>query len=688
MAGDEGGRPDVRQDVHAGQDAYTAGHDVIINQAPAPPVPPPLRAWGNVSARNPSFTGREQQLIAIRSALLAGDRAAVQALYGMGGVGKTQLAIEYAHRFGDDYDVVWWLDSENMVLFTQQYADLATALGCAEPGAAPDVARRAVLSDLHHRPRWLVIFDNAEDPEALQDWLPSGPGHVLITSRSADWDELAVLVQVDVLTRAESVQLIQARVPRITAADADALAEALGDLPLAIAQAAAYLAETKMPAADYVSLLKNRATDLLNKRKPTTYRATLTAVITLTYDRLRATDPDGADLAAICAFLAPEPITVDWFRTTVDLPASLSARMSDPLARQDLLKTLISTSLVRLDDDGLTMHRLTQVILQTRPPAPDDIRELAEAVIAANGPHDAEKPDSWPAWARILPHLLALNPIHSGNEDLREVMAEATWYLIASGNATDGFNLATRLHQHWRDHLDPDHPHMLYIATALAYAHRELGRYDHARRLDEGVLASRRRLYGEDHSTTLNTATVLAVDLRLVGEYDTARELNEDTLARRRRTLGDDHHFTLQTAGNLAGDLRALSDYYAARALYEDALIRSRRTLGDNHPDTLRFAYGLANCLYELNDYHGARALYEDALTRSRRTLGDNHPETLVIVHNLAANLRGLGDYQAARALDEDTLARRRRVLGEDHPYTLESAKNLGEDLRALGEPE
>src|SRR5258708_3537065 len=136
MAGNGSARPEVRQDVQAGRGAHVARRGIIsieIHQGlPAPP-PSPIRPWGSGPARNPAFIGREDQLTAIREALLSGNRAAVQALHGMGGVGKTQLAIEYAHRFSDDYDVVWWLDAESMVLFGQQYADLAVKLGCAEP---------------------------------------------------------------------------------------------------------------------------------------------------------------------------------------------------------------------------------------------------------------------------------------------------------------------------------------------------------------------------------------------------------------------------------------------------------------------------------------------------------------------------------------------------------------------------
>ena len=346
-----------------------------LASAEAPQAPlarEPLRAWGNVPARNPAFAGREEQLARIRQALAGeGGRAAVQALHGMGGVGKTQLAIEYAHRHSGDYDVTWWLDSENTALMTQQYADLAEHLGAARKGLPVDAVRRALLSDLHRRPRWLLVFDNAEDPAFLRDWLPSGPGHVIITSRSQDWAELAAPIPVEVLPRPESVELLRARVPGITTGDAETLAGALGDLPLALAQAAAFLAGTRMPAAGYTQLLKDRAAALLSKGKPLTYRDTLSAATALACDRLRASDKDAASLAEICAFLAPEPVPVGWLVTAAGkLPGGLPARLPDPLERDDLVAALTRTSLARLNDDGLTMHRLTQAILRARSTEP------------------------------------------------------------------------------------------------------------------------------------------------------------------------------------------------------------------------------------------------------------------------------------------------------------------------------
>ena len=206
------------------------------------------RVW-NLPARNPGFTGRDGLLAAVRERLLAGDQAVVQALQGMGGVGKTQLAIEYAHRFAGAYDLAWWVNAEQAGLIGDQFAALGAALGCVQPGAGAEVVRAAVLGELRERGRWLLVFDNAENPADIAGWLPGGGGHVLITSRERTWAEVAAPVEVDVLARAESVALLQDRMAGLGAADADRLADQLGDLPLAVAQAAGFMAETGMPAA-------------------------------------------------------------------------------------------------------------------------------------------------------------------------------------------------------------------------------------------------------------------------------------------------------------------------------------------------------------------------------------------------------------------------------------------------------
>jgi TIR domain/NB-ARC domain len=209
----------------------------------------------NVAIRSAVFTGREDLLARLRESLLAGHTTVVHALHGLGGVGKTMLALEYAHRYADAYELVWWVNADTASLVGQQYAALAGELGLVGPRADTTSAVSALRGYLRGHGRWLLVLDNAESPREIRDWLPAGPGHVLVTSRDPRWGELAARVEVDVLSRAESVALLRTHRPGLSEADAGRLAGALGDLPLALAQAGGFLAETGMPAGRYLDLL-------------------------------------------------------------------------------------------------------------------------------------------------------------------------------------------------------------------------------------------------------------------------------------------------------------------------------------------------------------------------------------------------------------------------------------------------
>jgi hypothetical protein len=647
------------------------------------------RVW-NVPARNPAFIGRDGLLADVRERLLAADMAVVQAFQGMGGVGKTQLAIEYAHRFAGTYGLVWWVDAEQPELLGDQFAALGIELRCIESGAGIDAVRAAVLGELREQGRWLLIFDNAASPIAIRPWLPGGDGHVLITSRERQWVEVAASVEVDVLIRSESVAMMQSRVPALDPTDADRLADQLGDLPLALAQAGGFMVETGMPPTQYLELLHTRAGLLLNQTAAgVNYPRSLAAATQLIVDRLERDDPEAAELATLCAFLAPEPIPDDMFTMAAGvLPEGLAACTADPLKWRQTLAHLARHSLVRIDQRGLTMHRLTQAIIRDRltVSTSNAARKSCGEILAANDPRDPVNPVTWPRWAALMPHMLTADLAATSNRGLRWMACNACWYLLSRGDTHAAHDLARHLRQNWRDILGDDHENTRAAAKYLASALQNMGLYADARDLNQDILNRCRRVLGADHPNTMGAANQLAIDLRTLGEVEAARDLDQDTLDRRRRVLGVDHPNTLHSASNLASDLRELGDVQAARNLDQDTLDRSRRTLGADHPNTLASASNLAVDLFLSGDVQAARDLDQDTLDRSRRVLGADHPNTLASANNLASDLRELGDSRAARDLDQDTLERRRRVLGADHPSTLLSAENLDRDLQAPGE--
>ena len=635
----------------------------------------------NIPARNPGFTGRDELLKEVRDRFGAGSEAVFQALEGMGGVGKTQVAIEYAHRFAQTYDLAWWVPAEYPALIAEKFAELADELGCAGNGSGTRRIQTAVLRELRQRGGgWLLVFDNAEKPEHLQGWLPSGNGHVLITSRTPDWGDIATTVTIGVLHRAESVTILRKRVDGLVEAEADQLAERLGDLPLAVAQAAGYMKESGITADRYLALLETRAQEILNKGGRGDYPMPLAAATSLSVDQLAAQDLAAAELASLCAFFAPEPIPQDMITAAAaTLPAALASRADDELAWGETVAKLRHSSLARVGPGALQLHRLTQAILRDRLNRDQfrETRDCTEAILAHNDPGDPANPATWSRWAPLMPHLLAADLAGTDSPGLRSTIGNACWYLLARGDTHSGYDLASMLYRQWRDRLGAEHSDTLMVASYLAWALDDLGRYSAARDLGQETLKLRRRVLGEDHPGTLATASNLVGTLGQLGEMQTACDLAEDTLERLRRVRGENHPDTLATASNLAAALSELGETQAALELAQDNLDRLRHRLGPDHPDTLGAAINLAAIRRDVGALNAARDLGEDTLSRMRSGLDDDHPSTFAAAMVLVTILRALGEHRSAQELAEDTAHRMRRVLGEDHPDTLAAVRAL-----------
>lgn len=491
--------------------------------------------------------GRDAALVDLRERLLTRGTAVAQALHGIGGVGKTQLAVEYAHRFAGSYELVWWITAERTELIPTQLADLAVEAGIADATIEIPAAVTALHADLRHRPGWLLIFDNAEDPRALRQWLPRGPGHVLITSRNPNWSEIAAPIDVPVFAAEESVSLLRQRVPGMAQTDAEQVAARLGNLPLALAQAADLLGETGLPAITYLDHLAGHAADVLAQGTSASYGQSLAAAVGYAVSRLASADPAAATLLRLSASLGPEPIPTSLFTTGVaKLPEPLLDIAPDPFALHRSLGRISSYGLARLGQDGLQVHRLVQAILrdQLTPGERDDDARRVGALLIAAGPTDTDDPATWSTWAGLLPHLLAANPAESNSPELRRLAVGALLYLLRRGDSQTAEQLAAALFDRWTQRLGPDDVDTLAAATELAHARANLGRLSEIQQLIEDTLARQRRILGDDHPSTLGMVGIVAALLLSSGNRAGAQKLAERTLPVCRNTLGPGHPTT------------------------------------------------------------------------------------------------------------------------------------------------
>jgi tetratricopeptide (TPR) repeat protein len=597
------------------------------------------------------FVGREEPMARLQEGLSGGASVVVtQAVYGLGGVGKSELALRYAHAHRGDYQVTWWITAEDG---SQVEAGLAGLAG----RACPELALAATTSEaaawavtwLQAHAGWLLILDDVSQPGDVEPLLGQlHGGHILLTTRrDTGWQRIAAPVRLDVLAPGPAADLIAAATGQDSPQDAWAAAEIaaeLGFLPLALDQAAAYITQTRIPLARYLDLLRQH---------PARMHATTAAggqaqraiarLWDITLQAISQADPAAVDLLRVLACYSPDSI-----------PRAIIGDLGNDGREDEALGLLASYSMITLTAGTVSMHKLVQAVILAAPGGigigPDGpqardtaLKWLDGAVPQAPGSDVA----AWPFLRALIPH------------------AEAVASRYAAG----------------------EEPLALYrVLNQIALFHQVQGAYQDALGLRSGCLDIARRLYGDGHRITAVSLGNLAATYSALGQHADALPLKQRDLAIIQTALGPHHPDTARCLGNLGRTYSDLGRPADALPLDQRALAITQTALGPDHPDTGLCLGNLAHTYSELGRPADALPLDQRALAITQTALGPDHPETAVCLGNLAATYSALGQHADALPLKQRALAITETALGPDHPATARRLGNLAATYSALGQ--
>jgi hypothetical protein len=670
--------------------------------------------WGDVPARNKNFTGRDDILDQLREGASSRITAVLpeseprssgsdpgnpipQGVHGLGGVGKTAIAIEYAYRYRSDYDLVWWIAADQLPSVRGSLAELALRLNLeASPAAGVDgliVAVRDALRRGEPYSRWLIVFDNADQPEEIKDLIPTGPGDVLITSRNHRWEAVIRTVPMDVFLPQESRDFLLKRVRKgLTEADADRLARELGHLPLALEQAGAMLAETGMPADEYLRLLKEHAAEIMNEGPPSGYPRSMTAAWKLSVDAVKRSRPQALEVLRCCAFFGPEPIPRDVFRRGAQETGTAVAEvLSSPIATASVMRELARYSLITLDGNAVKVHRLIQALLRDELSAEQQraYRHEAHLIMAVAAPENPDDDTTWSGFQGLLPHVNAeAAELHLSPEfEVRSLARGVIRYLYLSGDYTSALALTERFIEQWTADSGPDDESVLRAQRHLGNIQRLMGRYSEAYKVTEESLARARVALGEDDPTTLSLRTGFGADLRANGSFTAALELDKESRVLLERKYGVNDPRTLRLLSSLALDHGLISDYGTAQELFQLAFaVMSRANSGATTLDVISTWVGISWTLQLRGNLYDALDVAHDARDFGQNSsgLGAEHLSTLRAVNAYLIACRRLPE-RRLDAIEESSelldLATRRH--GESNPDTLAIAIGMSNLMRA-----
>ena len=477
-----------------------------------------LPIWNVPYRQNPYFIGRKELLETLHKKLTTEHTTALtqtQAITGLGGIGKTQTAIEYIYQHRKNYQLIWWLRAEEPATLAVDYAQLAIKLDLPEHKATEQAVQiQAVRNWLEQHTDWLLIFDNAEERHDIRPYVPqTGNGHVLITSRNPIWDGLGSILPVDIMQPEEALTFLAKRTNDPDPQAAIKLAETLGYLPLALEQAAAYIRETSSSLDHYQALFQRHHAQLLQQSHlATEYPDTVVTTWELSFQKVQKTSPVAADFLNLCAFLAPDVIFLDMITEGVTyVPKRLAKIITDPLMLDQLISPLLHYSLLQREGNTLTIHRLVQSVLRDRLSLTTQRRWAERAVQMVNQAFPAPEFTTWSHCEQLLSHAqICVRWIKKWKFTLKEagrlLDKMSSYYIntrqIVGSLYVKDLYLPITIN---RIALEPVHPDLADTLHNLALLYVNQGRHAEAEPLYQQALVIYEKALGPDHPSLATT---------------------------------------------------------------------------------------------------------------------------------------------------------------------------------------
>ena len=659
--------------------------------------------------RNRLFTGREEILHRLHTSLEASkETALIQAISGLGGVGKTQTAIEYAYRYQDHYTRIIWLNGESHETMISEVARLAREINtpnCYDQDQ--NVVVRGFLTWLETQRSWLLILDNVEDIALARSYLPKGnQGRLLLTTRRQAVGGAIRGISLNAMNEEEGGTFLLKRAKRIAAdllpeqipardmQSATHLSRVLGGLPLALDQAGGYIERKQCSLERYLLIYEQAHERLLAEsgfpEDTTDYNYTVATTWSLSFQQVAQGHGQAAtDLLRLCAFLAPDDIPVPMLEK---IPASMAIDLfgpdlgqvsADPVQLEEVLEALLKYSLMRREGNNLFIHRLVQTVLRDGMIKEERSLWVERAIQLMNRFFpDPDDPANWPLCQYLLAHALTCAEwaARAGirTESSALLLSRTGYFLNSQGSYRQAEPLYEQALEIRRAVLGEQHLDTARSLNNLAVLYQNQGRYEEAGPLCKRALAIRREALGEQHPDTATSLSNLGEFYRSQGKYEEAELLFKQTLEIRRAVLGEQHRLTAWSLNNLGEFYRSQGRYEEAELLYKQALKIRRTVFGEQHPDIAWSLNSLGLLYQSQGKYEEAERSYKEALAIWQTMLGEQHPDTAQSLNNLGELYRSQGRYEEAEPLLKMALAIWRAVIGEQHPLIATSLNNLG----------